>query len=133
MLHIPSFQRAYDAVWDPEYAPDTVFVVQLKLVLAIGAATHDAVFSLSSWAMRWVYEAVTWLGVPGNKEGVSLAGFQTSVLFLLAKEATGVGEDMVWDGAGLVIRMAMYLALHRDPTALALGDREGGRVYMTWR
>ena len=127
MLHIPSFQRAYDAVWGPEHTPDTVFVVQLKLVLAIGAATYDGMFSLRSWATKWVYEAGTWLGMPGNKGGVSLAGLQTSILLLLAKEATGVDEDMVWVGIGSVIRMAMCLGLHRDPTGLAIGPGPGGR------
>ncbi len=37
ILHIPTFQREYEALWVPDNLPDAVFLVQLKLVLAIGA------------------------------------------------------------------------------------------------
>ncbi len=118
ILHIPAFRRDYDAVWDRSKTPDPAFLVQLKLVMAIGAATYDTTFSLRSEATRWVYEAQTWLSAPEFKARLGLRALQNSILLLLAREATGVGDDMVWATAGLTLRVAIYMGLHRDPAGL---------------
>ncbi|KXX79504.1 Acetamidase regulatory protein [Madurella mycetomatis] len=118
VLHIPTFRRDYEAVWDPANVPDPAFLVQLKLVLAIGAPTHDSTFSLRPLALRWVYEAQTWLSAPEFKSRLGIPSLQTSLLHLLAREAAGVGEDMVWSFVGSTLRTAMYMGLHRDPEGL---------------
>jgi hypothetical protein len=122
VLHIPTFMREYEAVWDvnnnPNRGPDPAFLVQLKLVLAIGASTYDLTFSLRPFAMRAVYEAQTWLAAPEFKSRLGFPWLQTSVLLLFAREATGTGEDMVWASAGTTLRMAIYMGLHRDPGGL---------------
>ncbi|EEH37989.2 hypothetical protein PAAG_00910 [Paracoccidioides lutzii Pb01] len=41
ILHVPTFRKDYEAVWAAGLTPDTASLVQLKLVLAIGAATYD--------------------------------------------------------------------------------------------
>lgn len=120
ILHIPSFRRDYEAVWDTANDPDTAFLVQLKLVLAIGAATYDSTFTLRPLAVRWVYEAQTWLSAPEFKSRLGISSLQTSLLCLLAREATGIGEDMVWASVGATLRTAMYMGLHRDPEGLGL-------------
>lgn len=118
VLHIPSFRRDYEAVWDPNNNPDPAFLVQLKLVLAIGATTFDPTFSLRPCAMKWAYEGQTWLSAPEFKSRLGLPALQSSILLLLAREATGVGEDMVWATIGTTLRLAMYMGLHRDPEGL---------------
>lgn len=118
VLHIPTFRRDYEAVWDPANIPDPAFLVQLKLVLAIGAPVYDSTFSLRPLALRWVYEAQTWLSAPEFKSRLGIPSLQTSLLHLLAREATGVGEDMVWSFVGSTLRTAMYMGLHRDPEGL---------------
>ncbi|KAH6851061.1 hypothetical protein B0I37DRAFT_397140 [Chaetomium sp. MPI-CAGE-AT-0009] len=118
VLHIPSFRRDYEAVWDPSHSPDPAFLVQLKLVMAIGATTFDSTFSLRPCAMKWAYEGQTWLSAPEFKSRLGLPALQSSILLLLAREATGVGEDMVWATVGTTLRLAMYMGLHRDPEGL---------------
>lgn len=118
VLHIPSFRRDYEAVWDLTRTPDAAFLVQLKLVLAIGAQTYDSGFSLRPYAMRWVYEAQTWLSAPEFKSRLGIPFLQTAVLILLAREAAGVGDDMIWANVGFTFRIAMYMGLHRDPASL---------------
>ncbi|KAK3297791.1 uncharacterized protein B0H64DRAFT_416719 [Chaetomium fimeti] len=118
VLHIPSFRRDYEAVWDPSNTPDPAFLVQLKLVMAIGATTYDDTFSLRPCAMKWAYEGQTWLSAPEFKSRLGLPALQSSILLLLAREATGVGEDMVWATVGTTLRLAMYMGLHRDPEGL---------------
>ena len=59
ILHVPTFKRDYEALWVSNTEPNTAFLVQLKLVLAIGAITYDEQFSLRTLAIRWIYEAET--------------------------------------------------------------------------
>ncbi|KAK4150613.1 Acetamidase regulatory protein [Chaetomidium leptoderma] len=118
VLHIPSFRRDYESVWDPGSNPDPAFLVQLKLVLAIGSSTYDSDFSLRSFATQWVYEAQTWLSAPEFKSQLGIPSLQTNILSLIAREATGIGEDMVWANLGATLRIAMYMGLHRDPAGL---------------
>ncbi|EXJ92106.1 hypothetical protein A1O3_00656 [Capronia epimyces CBS 606.96] len=120
VLHIPTFRRDYEAIWgsETEPNPNVAFRVQLKLVLAIGAATYDEQFSLRASAIQWVYEAQTWCSQPEFKSRLGLQFLQTNLLLLLARESAGVGESMVWISAGALLRTAVYMGLHRDPAHL---------------
>ncbi|KAI1780687.1 putative C6 transcription factor [Hypoxylon cercidicola] len=118
ILHVPTFKREYEAHWVPGGEPSTAFLVQLKLVLAIGATTYDDTFSLRASAMQWVYEAVTWLSEPGVKHRLNIQYLQTNLLLLLARELVDVGPDLVWISAGTLLRTAIYMGLHKDPTRL---------------
>ena len=59
ILHTPTFKHDYDALWvsGSGTKPDMSFIIQLKLVLAIGASFYDEQFSLRASAIRWVFEA----------------------------------------------------------------------------
>ena len=94
------------------------FIIQLKLVLAIGAAFYDEKFSLRSEALRWLYEAHTWLSSPTIKSRLGIQYMQISILLLLARDMIDVGSELVWISAGAVFRAAIYIGLHMDPTRL---------------
>ncbi|EGC42800.1 C6 zinc finger domain-containing protein [Histoplasma capsulatum var. duboisii H88] len=121
ILHIPTFKKDYDEVWLTDKTPDTAFLVQLKLVLAIGATTYDEKFSLRASAIRWVHEAQTWLAEPEFKARLSLQVLQTNLLLLVARQTASVGASMIWISAGSLIRNAMYIGLHRDAACLPEG------------
>ncbi|KAI1766820.1 putative C6 transcription factor [Hypoxylon sp. FL1150] len=118
ILHVPTFKREYDAHWISQGEPSTAFLVQLKLVLAIGATTYDDTFSLRADAMQWVYEAMTWLAEPGFKHRLNLQYIQINLLLLLARELVDVGPDLVWISVGTVLRTSIYMGLHKDPKRL---------------
>lgn len=118
VLHIPSFKRALDDLYSPGAVRDTAFVVQVKLALAIGAVTHDESFSLRSSAIRWIYEAQTWLWKPEYKSRLTIPILQTNLLLLLARDVVGVGGDLVWISAGSLMRTAIYMGMHIDPSRL---------------
>lgn len=118
ILHVPTFRRDYEAIWTPGSKPDTSFIIQLKLVLAIGATVYDEKFSMRPSALQWVYEAQTWIAEPEFKARLSLQYLQSSILLLFARESTSVGEDFTWITAGALIRAAVYMGLHRDPMHL---------------
>ncbi|KAK2783882.1 hypothetical protein FQN52_009401 [Onygenales sp. PD_12] len=114
VLHVPTFKRDYDAVWELDSEPPTSFLIQLKLVLAIGATIHDEKFSMRSSAIHWVYEAQAWLSDPDFKSRLSLQTLQTSILHLLARQTSGIGEGMIWVAVGGLLRIAIHMGLHRD-------------------
>lgn len=119
ILHIPSFKRDYEAIWaKPDTQPESHFLVQLKLVLAIGAVTFDPVFSLRTQATKWVYEAQTYLAEPIFKSRLRISMVQTRILHLLAMELVDVAGDSIWISAGALIRGAITMGLHRDPRHL---------------
>ncbi|KAK4228109.1 Acetamidase regulatory protein [Podospora fimiseda] len=119
ILHIPTFKNDYETLWSsPTATPDSSFLIQVKLVLAIGATTHDTTFSLKSQAIQWVYEGQTWLSAPEFKHHLGIPSIQSTCLLMFAREATGVGEDLIWASMGSLLRTAMYIGLHRDPSNL---------------
>ncbi|ORY59688.1 uncharacterized protein BCR38DRAFT_498474 [Pseudomassariella vexata] len=116
ILHIPSFTRDYETFFcSPEHVNDT-FLIQLKLVMAIGSATYDDRFSLKASAIRWVHEAQAWAS--DSKPRLNIGSLQAMMLLCLARQTTGVGADLVWITAGALLRSAIYMGLHRDPSRL---------------
>ncbi|RDW76881.1 putative Zn(II)2Cys6 transcription factor [Aspergillus mulundensis] len=118
VLHVPTFKTEYDALWVSDAQPSTAFTVQLKLVLALGAITYDERFSMRPSAVRWVYEAHTWLSDPDFKPQLNMQALQSRVLLTLAREIINVGGDSTWISAGALLRTALHMGLHRDPSAL---------------
>ncbi|EFW99037.1 c6 zinc finger domain containing protein [Grosmannia clavigera kw1407] len=125
VLHVPLFQKDYEAYWadaaaatGSSSAPDTAFLVQLCLVLAIGTASHPEHVRLRPNAIRWVHQALCWAAEPDFKARLTIQTLQNSVLLLLAREAVGVGTDLVWMAVGSLLRTAVYMGLHRDPLLL---------------
>jgi hypothetical protein len=118
ILHIPTFRRDYDSLWLSDTNPDMTFLVQLKLVFAIGATMYDDKFSLRTSAVRWVHEAQTWISEPEFKSRLNIQFLQTSILLLLARENIGVDENLIWISTGELLRTAVYMSLNRDPIYL---------------
>ncbi|KAJ4998973.1 Transcription factor lepE [Colletotrichum sp. SAR 10_66] len=118
ILHLPTFRRQYEALWVNDTVPDPGFLVQLKLVLAIGAVTYDDEFSLRTSAILWVYEAQVWLAEPNFKVRLNIQFLQTNLLLLFAQERVGVAGDSTWVLSGTILRKAMHMGLHRDPNHL---------------
>ncbi|KAH8728571.1 hypothetical protein GQ44DRAFT_701629 [Phaeosphaeriaceae sp. PMI808] len=118
ILHIPTFRKEYDALWTSTQKHSTASMIQIKLVLAIGAIFNDDFFSMRTDAIRWVYEAQTWLSSPNLKSRLGIQYLQTKILLLLAREYIDVGSEFVWISAGALIREAIYIGLHKNPAHL---------------
>ncbi|KAF4969301.1 hypothetical protein FSARC_3456 [Fusarium sarcochroum] len=121
ILHIPTFRKKYDALWTSDGDPDRDFLVQLKLVLALGATTYDDKFSMKTSATRWIYEAQTWISEPEFKSRLGIQFIQTNILLLLAREFSAVGGETTWIGCGSLLRTAVSMGLNRDPSQLSKG------------
>ncbi|KAF4975108.1 hypothetical protein FZEAL_8056 [Fusarium zealandicum] len=119
ILHIPTFREKYEALWASDSEPDGPCLVQLKLVLALGATTYDDKFSLRPSAIRWIYEAQTWLSEPEFKSRLGIQYLQTNILLLFAREAVQISGEPMWIAAGSLLRTAVSMGLHRDPIYLS--------------
>jgi hypothetical protein len=118
VLHVPSFRAEYERYWqNPDAVADHVRI-QIQLCCALGAVFHDDEFSLRANAMRWIYEAQMWLMLPPEKARMTIAGLQIMCLLAQARSVCAVGHDLVWITAGGLVRKAMYMGLHRDPSQL---------------
>jgi hypothetical protein len=118
ILHVPKFRKEYETLWNGDSEPKRGFVVQVKLVLAIGAIFHDENCSMRPEATLWIYEAQTWLSAPSFKSKLGVQYLQSSILLLLAREFADVGSELVWISAGALLRQAVYIGLHKDPSYL---------------
>ncbi|KAK2042906.1 hypothetical protein LZ31DRAFT_555692 [Colletotrichum somersetense] len=120
ILHLPTFRKEYEALWVTSTSPDPGFLTQLKLVLAIGAVTYDDHFSLRKSAICWVYEAQVWLAGPNFKHQLNIQSLQNNLLLLFAQERVGVSGDSMWISSGTLLRKAMQMGLHIDPSRLPI-------------
>jgi hypothetical protein len=119
VLHVPSFRREYEALWAGDgKKPDVGFLIQLKLVLTLGATVHDDLFTLRASANQWLHEAQTWFAKPDYKTRLNLQALQSHVLLVMAGEYVGNSGEAAWIASGSLLRTAMYLGLHRDPVHL---------------
>ncbi|KAM0339589.1 hypothetical protein ACHAPU_010890 [Fusarium lateritium] len=119
VLHVPTFRKKYDALWMSDDQPDRDFLVQLKLVHALGATTYQDKFPLRSSAIRWIYEVQAWISEPEFKSRLGIQFLQTNILLLLAREIVSVGGESSWIACGSLLRTAVSMGLHRDPALLS--------------
>lgn len=119
ILHRGFFYKEYEQYWkDPAAAKDS-FTLKLLLVLAIGTAFYDDAASgnaLRSLAPQWIYAAQAWLSAPGQKARLNLVGLEVQCLLILAHQAHSLENDFLWTSVGTLMRNAMSMGFHRDPS-----------------
>ncbi|KAI1371457.1 hypothetical protein F4677DRAFT_450430 [Hypoxylon crocopeplum] len=123
ILHVPFFRKDYENFWSSSDSVDLSFVILLQLVMAIGSAVYDELYTMRKSAVQWVYEAQCWLISPVPKTRLTLPGLQVMLLLTLAQQTASVGPDLVWIPVGQLMRTAIYMGLHRDPKKLPKMNR----------
>ncbi|KAL3960558.1 hypothetical protein ACCO45_005675 [Purpureocillium lilacinum] len=118
IVHVPSFRADYERYWQNPDAANDAFVMQMQLCMALGAVMYDDFFSMRATAVQWIQEAQLWLMIPPEKSRMTIAAIQIGCLLILAKSVCGVGPDLTWIACGSLVRKAMYMGLHRDPSRL---------------
>jgi hypothetical protein len=118
IVHVPTFQAEYHRYWGNPQAASQSFIILMQLCMAVGACFYDDTYSYRSLATRWVYEAMIWLIAPPEKSRMNIVGIQVMCLVHFARQTAGIGADLIWISAGSLVRTAMYMGLHRDPSSL---------------
>ncbi|KAK2002096.1 fungal-specific transcription factor domain-containing protein [Colletotrichum falcatum] len=119
IVHVPSFRTDYERYWESPSEASEAFVVQMQLCMAIGATLYDDRFTLRAHATQWFWEAMFWLITPCEKSKMTITGIQIRCLMHFLRHTANIGCDLSWIGAGALVRMAMYMGLHREPRAIA--------------
>lgn len=122
ILHIPSFLRECNNYWASPSSSSHEFVIKLLLVMTIGmrfSPDHNDLVSFSSISSQWIHTAQSWLNSPFEKSRVNVSGIQIYCLLLLTRQVNGVEGDMIWISAGSLLRTAMHMGLHIDPSRLS--------------
>jgi hypothetical protein len=119
VLHRVLFFQEYEQYWNDPAVASTSFVIKLLLVMAIATALYgDGTTrnSLRSLAPQWIYLAQTWLSSPSEKSRLNLAGLEIECLLIFARQTHSLNDDLIWVTVGTLIRTAMSMGLHRDPS-----------------
>lgn len=120
VLHITSFMRQYNQYWEGKPQPDT-FLPQLLSILCVGYRYLGAGkgqypdregihIPTASSLVR------TWLDSLRGKQLVEFSTLQTEILQLMAQRMINPQNQESWTHLGLIVRMAMTMGFHRDPS-----------------
>ncbi|KFY10954.1 hypothetical protein V492_04772 [Pseudogymnoascus sp. VKM F-4246] len=135
ILHIPSFLKECQQYWDQSDAANPVFIVKLLLVMSIGACFYQgpdsAHYRIES--KKWIFAAQAWLSTPFEKAKLHVSTIQIQCLLVIARQYCSISGDLVWISAGTVLRTAMQMGFHRDPTCLPkMGILQGEMRRRLW-
>ncbi|KAF2657107.1 hypothetical protein K491DRAFT_757144 [Lophiostoma macrostomum CBS 122681] len=117
-LHIPTFLKEYAHFWSYPASRTPPTVLKILLVLAIGIPfyTGPSQPRLHAQCRTWIHAAEHYLSAPHQKSRLNLTCIQMHILLLLARQTCSVDGDLIWISAGALLRSAMHLGLHRDPS-----------------
>ncbi|KAH7141142.1 putative C6 transcription factor [Dactylonectria macrodidyma] len=121
ILHYPSFQADYQSYLNQPEEAKSSFLVLLLLVMSAAAILHgdaDVRHEMTAKIPSWIHICQGWLGPPLHKDRLTLRGIQISCLLLLVRQVNRIGADIVWISTGSLLRMAMQMGLHQDPSSL---------------
>lgn len=124
ILHIPSFRREIDELWEKKNDPDsipTALVVQLLLVLACAwnLTEVDQLFNMGvttpnrSLALDWIMQADKWLRNTYIKRP-DITTLRIHCLLHIAKNNQGIKRSQAWLATGTLVKLAMMAGYHRE-------------------
>lgn len=121
VLHVPTFLKQYDEYWINPQKPDLAFVAQLLACMAAGSCFYTSSEpeereTYQKPAMKWIMAVQTYISGTLVSPDIDLRMIQTQTLLLVAHLGVANDGDVAWASSGSLIRSAMTMGLHRDPT-----------------
>lgn len=121
VLHRPSFRHQLENVWNLRNAPDSSFdylVPQMLLIIALtSVSTNMLPMESAEVSPRAICKLVeSWLITLSSKQRTQLPTIQTYCLLLMAQKLHVPDPDQLWNASGSLVRLAMTMGLHRDPS-----------------
>ncbi|KAM0282932.1 hypothetical protein ACHAQH_002743 [Verticillium albo-atrum] len=124
IVHMPTFMAQYELYWDGKLQGDT-FLPQLLAICATGSR-----FEAKSKGLRKSIGAEfdgvhiptacelvkSWLHSLKGKQLIDFTTLQTEMLLLQAMRMTAARPQVLWTQLGAILRMAMTMGMHRDPS-----------------
>ncbi|KAJ5337214.1 uncharacterized protein N7506_005236 [Penicillium brevicompactum] len=122
ILHTPTFLKQYEEYWNNPQNVDLGFVAQLLAVMAAGSCFYVPPQGLDDRdifqkpAIRWIMAVQSYISCTFVSPDIDFHMLQTQCLLLVARLGIASDGDVAWASAGSLIRSAMTMGLHRDPT-----------------
>lgn len=121
MIHIPTFTEQYNRFWDGNLESES-FLPLLLVVLSTSARFdakskglgHDRAESIHIPTACALVR--TWLDGLRGKQLVELTTLEVEILLLHAQRMVTPRIEDTWTKLGFVVRLAMTMGLHRDPS-----------------
>lgn len=120
VVHIPSFMDVYNRWWEGKLQSES-FLPQLLSMICIGyrflgmgqglLPDRDGVHIPTACAL-----VRAWLDGLRGKQLVDFGTLQAEMLLLMAQRIINPKNQEAWTHMGLIVRMAMTMGLHRDPS-----------------
>ncbi|KAF2821649.1 hypothetical protein CC86DRAFT_426013 [Ophiobolus disseminans] len=127
VLHVPTFMRQYEQLWKhniSEPCDPPSIIPQLTIVLTMAYHMEDAGDFIKDQNHRSYLKTTAndlvqaWLDELSRKQRTELATLQCEVLLLLSRSLRGMHPERLWSSAGALVRSAMVMGLHLDPSAI---------------
>ncbi|GMF69262.1 unnamed protein product [Aspergillus oryzae] len=128
ILHVPRFLEEYNDHWHPDnHGPMStgcgdIFAAKLLSLMTCATCLVDTAVSgedsqsLNEKAKSWIQAVVSWVKTLTSHARLTLDVIQVKCLLLLARQAVGHEGDFAWLAAGSLVREAITIGLHRDPS-----------------
>lgn len=121
VIHVPTFRARYDAYWEGSVQYES-FLPKLLGVLAIASNFESTPLGLGRERPREVHLPTAaalmrlWLNSLSGDRLIEINTLQVEVLWLLATRIIRENPRDGWAQMGSIIRMAVSMGLHRDPS-----------------
>ncbi|KAJ5162531.1 hypothetical protein N7492_007923 [Penicillium capsulatum] len=121
ILHVPTFLQQYADYWTRSKPTDTAFVAQLLAVMAAGSCFYASSEpadreAYQKPAMKWIMAVQSYISCTFVSPDIDLRMLQIQCLLLVARLGVASDGDVAWASSGSLIRSAVTMGLHRDPT-----------------
>ncbi|KAJ6119011.1 fungal-specific transcription factor domain-containing protein [Penicillium samsonianum] len=130
VLHVPHFLAELDEYWrcggkhPGDAFSSEVFSAKLLALMSsascfygeLAAVSEMSHRSLNQKAKSWIQAVVLWIKSMTSYNRLRLDIIQTKCLLLLARHSIGYEGDLAWLSTGSLLRDAVTMGLHRDPS-----------------
>lgn len=121
IFHVPTFKQQYETYWATGTV-DTVFLAKLYAAMATSSCFYNPAIKLEDGeplyqaGARWLIAVQSWVAsvFVGSKIDVDM--LQVLSLLSIARQADASEGDVTFVAGGSLVRSAMVMGLHRDPS-----------------
>lgn len=139
ILHRPTFMRQYEELWlsDNWEMCSPSIIPQLTAIMTAAYHVDDAGPDNATESPRKYLRGAAvdliqaWLNGLNRKQRTELSTLQVQLLLLPSRILTDPHPEKLWSSAGAIVRSAMLMGLHLDPTGMK--DCSPYQVEMRWR
>lgn len=116
----PKFWAEYESFWQAPTQARLVFVIILLLVICAGNGTmpNDERPIARTRIVRWWRLGLTWQSAAAETNERLTSTIQASSLVVLLRQIYSLSETAEWVSSGSLVKNALAMGLHRDPTKL---------------